>query len=161
MRGKYSVISIIVIMSIPFILNAVSAESGVELSRGQTVYVPIYSHIYSGNRERPFLLTATISIRNTDLSNAITILSVDYYDSSGKLIRRYLKAPVDLNALVSVRYVINESDTAGGSGAKTIIKWNSAQGVSPPIMESIMIGAQTQQGISFTSRGQVIKEGVD
>ena len=28
--------------------------------------------------------------------------------------------------------------------------------VNPPIVETVMIGTQSQQGISFTSRGQVI-----
>ena len=30
--------------------------------KGQTVYVPVYSHIYSGDRELPFYLAATLSI---------------------------------------------------------------------------------------------------
>ncbi|MGD9103948.1 MAG: DUF3124 domain-containing protein, partial [Desulfobacterales bacterium] len=42
-----------------------SAESHIALSGGQTVYVPIYSHIYSGLKGRPFSLAATLSIRNT------------------------------------------------------------------------------------------------
>ena len=41
--------------------------------KGQTVYVPVYSHIYSGDREQPFYLAATLSIRNTDRIQAITI----------------------------------------------------------------------------------------
>ncbi|MFC1811640.1 DUF3124 domain-containing protein [Thermodesulfobacteriota bacterium] len=36
------------------------------------------------------------------------------------------------------------------------ITWKSDKFVNPPIVESIMIGTQTQQGISFTSRGRVI-----
>jgi hypothetical protein len=43
----------------------VNAED-IKLSDGQTVYVPIYSHIYSGIKARPFDLAATLSIRNTD-----------------------------------------------------------------------------------------------
>ena len=33
------------------------AEEGFELTDGQTIYVPVYSHIYSGSSEKPFLLT--------------------------------------------------------------------------------------------------------
>ncbi|MBU1163917.1 MAG: DUF3124 domain-containing protein [Proteobacteria bacterium] len=54
-------------------------------SKGQTIYVPIYSHIYTGDKEMSFLLTATPSIRNTDTTHKITIFAVDYYDSNGMI----------------------------------------------------------------------------
>ncbi len=130
----------------------------VPLSKGQTVYVPIYSHIYSGVKGRPFDLAATLSIRNTNLNNTVTLLAVNYYDSAGKLVEDYLKNPIQLNALVSTRYIITEADRAGGSGANFIVVWSSEQKVNPPIIEAVMIGTHSGQGISFLSRGQVIKE---
>ena len=135
----------------------ISAED-IELSAGQTVYVPIYSHIYSGVKGRPFDLAATLSIRNTNLQNPITLVSVKYYDSDGKLVEDYLKKPKQLNALVSTRYIITEDDKAGGSGANFIVVWKSDQKVNPPIIEAVMIGTHSGQGISFLSRGRVIKE---
>lgn len=127
-----------------------------ELSQGQKVYVPIYSHIYSGDRENPFLLTAILSVRNIDPGHAITLTAVDYFDSDGKLLRRYLQKPVELAAFASQRYVVAESDKRGGSGAKFIVEWQAASKVNPPIVEGVMIGTKMQQGISFVSRGQVI-----
>ena len=127
-------------------------------SRGQVVYIPVYSHIYSGDREQPFDLAVTVSIRNTDPENSLTLTAVDYYDSSGKLLKHYLDVPLDLQALASRRYVIGESDKLGGSGASFLVTWESTQALSPPILESIMIGTKNQQGISFVSRGQVIRE---
>ena len=135
----------------------ISAED-IELSAGQTVYVPIYSHIYSGVKGRPFDLAATLSIRNTNPKNSITLVSVKYYDSDGKLVEDYLKKPKQLNALVSTRYIITEADKAGGSGANFIVVWKSDQEVNPPIIEAVMIGTHSGQGISFLSRGRVIKE---
>ena len=134
------------------------SASEIELSDGQTVYVPVYSHIYSGDKERPYLLTAILSIRNTDPGHPVTILLVDYYNSDGKLVRKYLDKPVQLNAMASIRYVVGESDKSGGSGAKFIVKWASASKVNPPIIEGVMIGTKMQQGISFIGRGQVIRE---
>jgi len=144
--------------SLFFGLNTAGAAQGAIISTGQTIYVPVYSHIYSGDREHPFYLTATLSVRNTDPKHAITILSVDYYDSKGKLLRSYLNSPVDLNPLATNRYIIKESDKSGGSGANFIVKWKSSAKVNAPIIESIMIGTKTQQGISFISRGRVIQE---
>lgn len=134
------------------------AESGISLSTGQTVYVPIYSHIYSGLKGRPFSLAATLSIRNTDPKHSITLLSVKFYDSDGKLIKEYLDKPAELKAMASTRYIITEGDTAGGSGANFLVKWQSQTKVNPPLIEGVMIGTRSGQGISFVSRGQVINE---
>ncbi|MGE0082990.1 MAG: DUF3124 domain-containing protein [Desulfococcaceae bacterium] len=128
------------------------------LSKGQTVYVAVYSHIYSGDREHPFDLTTTLSIRNTDRNHSVTLVSVDYYDTDGKMLSNYLKSPLEVKPLASARYIIRESDRTGGSGAKFLVKWTSDIPVNMPLIESIMIGTKNQQGISFTSRGQVITE---
>jgi len=134
------------------------ASSEIELLKGQTVYVPVYSHIYIGDRERPFDLTVTLSIRNTDPNHPITIVSVDYICSNGELLRNYLKNPIKLNAMASTRYVVEESNKSGGSGANFIVRWKSDNNVNEPIIEGIMIGTKAQQGISFLSRGRAIKE---
>jgi len=134
------------------------AQVGIELSKGQTVYVPAYSHIYSGDTEYKFLLAVTLSIRNTDPKNALTIISVDYFDTNGKLIKKQLDKPMTLAPMASTRYVIKESDETGGSGANFIVTWKADQAVHSPIIESVMIGTRSQQGISFTSRGQVLQE---
>lgn len=132
------------------------AQAREGLSRGQTIYVPAYSHIYSGDREHPFLLAVTLSIRNVDPSNTIELAAVDYYETQGKRLKKFLEASVRLGPLQSIRYVIPEQDKAGGSGANFIVVWQAEKPVNPPVAETIMIGTQSQQGISFTSRGQVI-----
>ena len=133
-----------------------AADKKNELSKGQLVYVPAYSHIYSGNKEEPFLLTVTLSIRNIDPYNQINITLVDYYATQGKLLKQHIDKPKLLNPLESLRYVIPQRDESGGSGANFLVKWHSDEFVNPPIIESIMIGAQAQQGISFSSRGREI-----
>lgn len=133
------------------------ADADMRLLRGQTVYVPLYSHIYSGDREQPFYLAATLSIRNTDRKHAIMLTVVDYYDSEGKFLKHYLDRALSLNAMATKRYVVPESDKSGGSGAKFIIEWQSDEPVAEPLIESVMISTKTQQGISFTSRGRVLE----
>ncbi len=133
------------------------AHAKMRLFLKQTVYVPVYSHIYSGDREQPFYLAATLSIRNTDRNHSLTVTAVDYYDSQGKFLKHYLEAPLVLGAMATQRYVIPESDKSGGSGAKFIVVWRSEHPVSEPLIESVMISTKTQQGISFTSRGRVLE----
>ncbi len=134
----------------------IHAEETNALSAGQSIYVPAYSHIYTGNREQPFLLTVTLSIRNIDPDHPIKIIAVDYFETQGKLLKKYIDTPVTLKPLDSLRYIIPQKDKSGGSGANFIVRWESDKPVNPPIAESIMIGTQSQQGISFTSRGRVI-----
>lgn len=137
-------------------LNSASAADVVNLSKGQTLYVPAYSHIYAGNRELEILVTVTLSIRNTDPKHGIILTTVDYYGTKGELIKKHLDRAVVLGPFESTRYVIPQKDKSGGSGANFLVEWKSEQAVNPPIVESIMIGAEGQQGISFTSRGQAI-----
>jgi hypothetical protein len=127
------------------------------LSRGQLLYVPVYSHIYTGDRERPFNLAVTLSVRNIDPHGRLRLVQVDYYDTEGRLVRHYLEAPRELAALASIRFVVAEKDVQGGSGANFLVRWESAEPVNPPVVESVMIGAQSGQGISFTSQAREIR----
>ncbi len=137
------------------------AGSEVRLIKSQTVYAPAYSHIYHGDKERPFDLAVTLSIRNTDPVHSITLVSVEYFNTDGKRIRGYLEGELKLGALSSTRFVVSESDQSGGSGASFIVRWKSDVKVTEPIIETIMISTRTQQGLSFTSRGQVIDESTE
>jgi len=154
MKKKYSFEHLLILLCIFFVspTSLYAADKNIELSKGQILYVPAYSHIYSGNRERPFLLTVTLSIRNIDPKHQIKITLADYYETQGKLLKKQIDRPVTLNPLESLRYVIPERDKSGGSGANFIVQWQSDKFVNPPIVESIMIGTQSKQGVSFTSR---------
>ena len=149
---------LVLIFSIGILTPTDSSADDIQLSMGQSVYVSIYSHIYSGIKARPFDLAAILSIRNTDIDQPVTLVSVKYYDTEGKLLKEYLDEPLELNALASTRYIIRENDKAGGSGANFIVKWKSNKKVTPPIIEAVMIGTHSGQGISFVSRGQVVEE---
>ena len=148
----------IFIFTFLFALPAFSAENKTELSSGQTVYVAIYSNVFSGPKERPQNLAAMLSIRNTDLHNQLTVSSAEYFDNNGAVLKEYAKKPIILAPLASHHLLIQERDTSGGFGANFIIKWQSTKKINPPIIESVMIGAGRGQGISFVSQGKVIDE---
>lgn len=138
-----------------------SAEPFVNFSEdavlGSNVYVPVYSHIYQLNQQKTFNLTATLSIRNTDMQKAITLKKVHYYDSKGELVHRYLDQPKAISALSSISFVVEEEDLRGGVGANFLVLWEAADTVSQPIIEAVMISTSQQQGISFVSEGRVIE----
>jgi len=118
----------------------------------------VYSHIYTGDKERPFNLAVTLSIRNTDPRGSLRLTAVDYYDTDGHLVRHYLEAPLEMNPLASIRYVVAEKDVKGGSGANFLVRWEASDAINVPVVESVMIGAQSGQGISFTSQAREIQE---
>lgn len=91
-----------------------------------------------------------------DPIHRVSISEVDYYATQGKQLKGYIDKPVILKPLGSLRFVVPESDKGGGSGANFLVKWSSDALINPPIVESIMIGTQNQQGISFTSQGREI-----
>jgi hypothetical protein len=84
---------VILALTVSFFLNNAYADSAVKRSKGQTLYVPVYSHVFIGLKNIRLDLSVNISIRNTDPSNAITIISADYYDTDGVLLERYVKEP--------------------------------------------------------------------
>ena len=135
-----------------------AAFSGSRMVMGQTVYVPAYSQIYHGDKAHAFDLTITLSIRNTDIKHAVTLISVEYYNSEGKRLKNYIDGDTKVGPMAFARYIVNESDQSGGAGASFRVKWKSDAGVTEPVIETVMIGTRTQQGISFTSRGVVVRE---
>lgn len=135
-----------------------SASSEIRLSKGQTLYVPVYSNVFTGPRKLPLQLAATLSIRNTDLAAAVRVTAIDYYNTNGKLVRRHLERPAVVGPLASIYVHIEEKDTLGGFGANFIVRWQAGSIINAPVVECVMIGATGGQGISFVSPGQEIRE---
>ena len=152
---------VIVMIHVFWVICAMTAgtafgQQEVKMARGQTVYVPAYSQVNYGRTL--YNLTVTLSIRNIDQSTSIIVTDVAYYDSAGKLLKRFLEKPAHLGANTSAQFLVRETDDKDSSGSSFVITWRADKPVNAPIMESIMIGTRNQQGISFTSRGQVIGE---
>ncbi len=135
----------------------VAAEKDEQQVVGQTIYVPIYSHIYGRDKSRVINLTATLSLRNTDAQNPIRITSARYYGTDGAQVREYVSEPLRLAPMASTDFVVAEDDTSGGAGANFIVEWSASVEVTEPVVEAVMISTASQQGISFVSAGRVIK----
>ena len=127
------------------------------LTRGELVYVPVYSEILGANLDKKIQLSATLSIRNISMDSEIIVSVVDFYDTHGTLIRHYLQNPVVLKPLETLSYLVEYKDSKGGDGANFIVRWAAKNEVAEPIVEAVMIGASSALGISFISKGKVIK----
>lgn len=121
-----------------------------------TVYIPIYSDIYNEHRLQSTLLTATLSIRSTSLTDTTYINTIDYYDTKGDKVRAYIDRTLVLQPLQSIEYVIDRDDTSGGSGANFIVEWGARRDTKP-LFQAVMIGTTGQHGLSFVTDGISIK----
>ena len=140
-------------------LGTVHSVWGAETrSSGQMVYVPVYSYIFIGDRAATFNLAATLSIRNIDPVHSIYVTAADYHDAAGRLVKKQIEKQVVLKPFASTEAFIAESDISGGLGTSFIVQWKSDQPVMPPVIECVMIGTRSGQGISFVSPGRVIQE---
>ncbi|EPR43999.1 Protein of unknown function DUF3124 [Desulfovibrio sp. X2] len=125
---------------------------------GQTVYAPAYSHIYHGVKTRHFPLTVTLSIRNVDPANTITITAVEYRNEKGELLRTFSGIQRGLQPFETAEAVIEQQDASGGSGASFVVRWESSASAIPPMIQTVMIGSAAGQGISFLSGSRVIEQ---
>lgn len=124
------------------------------LSKGQAVYVPVYSNIFTAPKEVPIHLSNILAIRNTDIHNAIQVTGVDYFDTKGTLVKKYYQKAVTLAPLETTYVYLSDQDQAGGFGANFIVRWQAGKDVNSPIIECLNVG----QGRVFASPGQVITE---
>jgi hypothetical protein len=132
------------------------------LIKGQTLYVPVYSHILHGNldgkgKPSELLLSSMLSLRNTDPGRSITVTSARYYDTGGKLLREYMAKPMTLGPMASSELFIEHKDKEGGTGANFIVEWTSDKPVNPPIVETVNAYFFGPQSVAFTSPGRPIQ----
>ncbi|MBU1041482.1 MAG: DUF3124 domain-containing protein [Proteobacteria bacterium] len=143
---------------VALLLVATAGFGLAEMSKGQTQYVPCSSHTFHGPRTRQLDLTVTLVVRNVDTKRPLTLTSVDYYGSDGKLLRRYQAAALVIAPLSSREFVVDEKDKDGGVGASFLVRWKSGEAVNAPIVEAVMIGSSNSLGVSYVNQGVPIQE---
>jgi hypothetical protein len=129
-----------------------------ERSYGQHVYLPVYSYIEVGPRNVRLGLTTILSVRNVDPDRSIRLLAADYYDSAGNRVERHVRSPISIGPLGTYHVQISEADHSGGPGANFVVMWEADPPVIPPLVETVMLGLSSAQGVSFTGESRVIKE---
>ncbi len=124
----------------------------------QAAYVPVYSHIYYDGG-RPYLLEATLSIRNVDPRRPIYVSAVEYYDTNGKLSKKLIDRLIKLEPLQTIDFLIERHDVTGGSGANFIVEWHAAtQDTHAPLIESVMVGRSGTNAISFVRKSEPLPQ---
>jgi hypothetical protein len=98
-------------------------------------------------------LATTLSIHNTSEVRPLNLLRVDYFDTAGNLLHRYLPSPIAIRPFGSVETFVPAEDTRGGTGANFVVEWGADGQITEPLIEAVMLGTIGTSGYSFTSRG--------
>jgi hypothetical protein len=144
-------------------LTAATAQDIRTPSSGQTVYLPIYSHMLYGNVGRSgkvsqVLLSALVSIRNTDGRRPLRILSARYYDTHGKLLSERVPTPVAIPPYGTHELFVELNDASGGSGANFVIKWDAEEPINPPLVEALHANMDGGKAVIFMTQSVPISD---
>ena len=120
-------------------------------------YVPIYSEIYVDETNQQELLSATLSIRNTSFKDSLIVSRIDYYNTEGSLVRKFLNKPISLSPMGTIKYIIEKDDVSGGSGANFIVALSANSVNVKPLIQAIMINYSGNKGLAFCTDGYSIK----
>lgn len=139
------------------------AQEARPLAKGQTLYLPIYSHMLYGNlgksgKASNVLLSTLVSIRNTDVKRSIRVLSARYFDTGGKLLGERVPAPTVVPPLGTLELFVELNDASGGSGANFIIKWDAEQPINPPLVEALHVNMDGGKAVIFMTQSVPLTE---
>ncbi len=142
---------LITLIGIIITLSAFSERSlSISRSTGQTVYVPatfvkfFYGSPEPGGQPRKETTATRLIIRNLDRKNTLRLISVDYYDPTGTLVKQYIDNEVQIAPFHSVTYLASQGELGitpfpvEGGRPFFLVKWSSIAGkrISQPIIES-------------------------
>lgn len=120
----------------------------------QDIYVPAYSDIYYETENKKTYLTVILSLRNISFDDTLYFDRINYYGSSGKLIREYIDKVLVLRPMESMEYIVRAADKEGGAGANFVVSYRAKSNLkNHPYIESVMMGNLDNYRFSFSSPG--------
>lgn len=141
-----------------------AAQEAPPLSTGQSLYLPIYSHLYHGDvhprtgKPSETLVSTHVSIRNIDPGAAMKITGARYYNTEGKLLREFLTKPQAVPPLGTYELYVPRSDSSGGSGANFIIEWTADKPINPPIVEALHADIREARTLLFVTTARPLQK---
>ncbi len=141
---------------VPFASSLVAPPDPASLSTKGSVYVPAYSSLRIGGGRAKMDFAVTLSIQNASEDKPLVIERIDYFDTSGGLVERYLAKPVAVRPLGTIEIFVAKEDTRGGTGANFVVGWAAAGAIAEPVIETVMISSQGNFSYSFVSQGRPI-----
>ncbi len=120
-----------------------------------SVYVPVYSHIYTETGTSSLGLAGTLSIRNTSFTDSFYVTDVVYYGSQGEVLKRYTDSTLLIKPMSSIEFVVERTEAKGGAGANFVVRWGAGKTGINPMIQAVMV--ETATGISLVANGVEMK----
>ena len=118
-------------------------------------YIPVYSSVSMGKTRADF--SVTLSIHNASETRPLVLRRIAYFDTGGKMVESYLKAPVALKLFSTIEVFVPITDVRGGTGANFVVDWAAAGEIAEPVIEALMFGALGSGHYAFISQGRPVK----
>lgn len=140
-----------------------ASPGGLPLYTGQSLYLPIYSHLYHGDvnpktgKPSETLVSSHVSIRNTDPRIPLQVTGARYYNTEGKLLREFLTQARSVPPLGTLELYVPRSDSSGGSGANFIIDWTAERPINPPLVEALHADIREARTLLFITTARPIQ----
>lgn len=135
-------------------LTAVPAEP---LAVSGAFYVPVYSSVSMSQGKLRADFSVTLSVHNTSETRPLVLKRIAYFDTAGKMVESYLKAPVALKPFSTIEVFIAAADVRGGTGANFVVDWAAAGEIAEPAVEALMVGGVGAGHYAFISQGRPIR----
>lgn len=120
------------------------------------VYVPTYSTI-RGLTDRPAGLSTLLRIDNTSSAKPLVLERIDYFDTGGKLVQRYLDAPIALRPFGAVQIFVSGEDHRAGPAGNFVVIWAGSAPIAEPLIDAVTFGKSGGDSFSFVSQGRPIR----
>jgi hypothetical protein len=120
-------------------------------------YVPAYSSISMSQGKLRADFSVTLSIHNASETRPLVLRRVAYFDTGGKMVENYLKAPVALKPFSTIEVFIPITDVRGGTGANFVVDWAAAGEIAEPVVEALMVGGLGSGHYAFISQGRPLR----
>ncbi|MBR0849049.1 DUF3124 domain-containing protein [Bradyrhizobium diazoefficiens] len=125
-----------------------------ELGVSGGFYVPAYSSVAMSQGKLRVDFSVTLSVHNASETRPLVVRRIAYFDTAGKQVESYLKAPVALKPLATISIFVPTDDLRGGTGANFLVDWAATEEIAEPVVEALMVGGVANAHYAFISQGR-------
>jgi len=119
--------------------------------------VPVYSSVSMSQGKVRADFSVTLSIHNASETRPLVLRRIAYFDTAGKMVESYLKAPVALKPFSTIEVFVPTTDVRGGTGANFVVDWAASGEIAEPVIEALMVGGIGSGHYAFTTQGRPVK----
>jgi hypothetical protein len=137
--------------------NSLTTVPTENLAVAGAFYVPAYSSVSMSQGKTRADFSVTLSIHNASETRPLVLKRIAYFDTGGKMVESYLKAPIALKPFSTIEVFVPTTDVRGGTGANFVVDWAATGEIAEPVVEALMLGGLGSGHYAFISQGRPIK----